>query len=111
MSKRNGRRQTAPQKRGKSLFAQPPENLYGRTSIYLCGRELEVENFRELLDYQQDRVRLRLSCGILTVLGDCLELAALEKHRIRLCGTVLKTEFFYETQTLSESSQSGGAEK
>ena len=91
------------------MFAQPPKNLYGRTSVYLCGRELEVENFRELLDYQRNRVCLRLSCGTLTVFGDDLELAALEKHRIRLCGMVLKTEFSYEARTPSD--QSGGAVK
>ena len=77
------------------LFAQPPSNLYGKTSVYLCGNEIEVENFRELLLYQEGKILFRLSRGVLTITGDRLEIRALEQHRIRLRGTVLCTEFSY----------------
>lgn len=107
MSKQKHRRQTALHPSVGSLFAQPPKDLYGKTSVYLCGRELEVENFRELLDYREDRIRIRLVHGILTIEGDRLVIAALEKHRIRLHGTVLRTEFSFEPTT--EHTQNGGA--
>lgn len=97
----SGKKQRQPQPCGGrtgpgALFAQPPAGLYGRASIYQCGGELEVENFKELLDYREGSVRIRLGRGVLTVTGDGLELAALEKHRLRLKGLVLKTEFSYD---------------
>lgn len=78
------------------MFAQPPAGLYAQTSIYQCGNEMEIENFRVLLDYEEGLVRVGLGRGVLTVTGDGLEIAALEKNRLRLRGTFLKTEFSYD---------------
>lgn len=57
---------------------------------------MEIENFKLLLDYEEGVIRVSLGRGTLTVTGDGLEIAALEKNRLRLRGTFLKTEFSYD---------------
>ncbi len=82
----------------KALFAQPPAGLYGGTTLYQCGNEMELENFKMLLDYQENKLRVRMKNGVLTIFGDRLEIAALEPRRLRIRGLVLKTEFSYEQE-------------
>ena len=91
--RKNG--QAKPANGVKHLFAQPPSNLYGKTSVYLCGGEMEIENFCELLLYQEGKIQLRLQRGLFTVEGDRLEIEVLDQKRIRLRGTILRTEFSY----------------
>ena len=57
---------------------------------------MEIENFKTLLDYEDGLIRVDLGQGTLTVTGDRLEIAALEKGRLRLRGIFIKTEFSYD---------------
>lgn len=96
LPKRSKRPRSTPRRSIKGLFAQPPAQLYSRTTIYQCGNEMEIENFKTLLDYEDGLIRVDLGHGTLTVMGDRLEIAALEKGRLRLRGIFFKTEFSYD---------------
>lgn len=96
LPKRSKRPRPVPRRTIKSLFAQPPLQFYAQTTLYQCGNEMEIENFKTLLDYEDGLVRVDLGHGTLTVTGDRLEIAALEKGRLRLRGIFFKTEFSYD---------------
>jgi sporulation protein YqfC len=85
-----------PRRDLKNLFAQPPKMLYGRASLYWCGREMEIENFQKILDYDTGYLKIGLKGGSITVTGDELSLTALEKGRALLRGRFFKIEFSYE---------------
>jgi len=57
---------------------------------------MEIEHFRKILDFDEDRVRLVLGKGSVTITGDGLTIASLEKGRILLRGQFCKVEFSYE---------------
>jgi len=80
----------------KSRFAQPPQGLYAKTSIYHCGKEMELENFKAVLEYKPGLLRVYLGRGVVTITGDQLQIVAMEKNRLWLRGIVLRTEFSYE---------------
>lgn len=79
----------------RRLFAQPPAAFYGSTSVYLCGREMEIENYRAILDYSDGRLQLNAGSGRLTVTGYDMTIVSLEAKRILLHGTFLRAEFSY----------------
>ena len=97
LAKKQCRYHPSEHKDWKRLFAQPSKTLYGKTSVYLCENDLEIENFHQIIDCGPEQIRVQLSAGVLTVTGEQLKIIALEKHRLRLRGWVLKTEFSYET--------------
>ena len=71
------------------MFRQPPGDFYGRASVYLSGRRMEIEQFRRIRSYE-------LGCGTLTVYGDDLKIETLSARRLTLRGQILRTDFSKE---------------
>ena len=95
MAKKRNKRTKRPSPVGwlRRLFRQPPRNFYGRASVYLSGRTLEIEQFRRVCSYEEGKLCLELARGTLTVYGDALSIVTLSAHRITLRGEILRTEF------------------
>ena len=36
----------------RRMFRQPPGDFYGRASVYLSGRRMEIEQFRRIRSYE-----------------------------------------------------------
>lgn len=82
--------------RPSELFVQPPAGFYRQAALYYSAGEMEIEHFCKILDFDEDRVRLVLGKGSVTITGDGLTIASLEKGRILLRGQFCKVEFSYE---------------
>ena len=75
------------------LFRQPPPGLYGQATLYLSVGRMEIQQFRSILAYDQDRLQVLLPRGLLTVYGEGLQIEVLTAHRITLRGCFLRTDF------------------
>lgn len=78
------------------LFCQPPKDFYGRTSVYLSGGRMEIEQFRRIRSYDEDKLCLELGRGILTIYGDKIKIETLSARRLVLQGQILRTDFSKE---------------
>ena len=92
MSKKQKKRLT-PWSWAKLLFRQPPAGLYRAPSIYLSGGQMEIEHFRRVVMYDENKLCLELAHGRFTVYGDQLKICTLAAHRITLRGRFLRTDF------------------
>ena len=77
----------------RGLFRQPPPGFYSRPAVYLSGDRMEIEQFRRILTYDEEKLCLEFRRGRFTVYGDELHIETLAAHRITLRGCVLRTEF------------------
>ena len=44
----------------RRMFRQPPGDFYGRASVYLSGRRMEIEQFRRIRSYEEGKLCLEL---------------------------------------------------
>ena len=63
----------------RRMFRQPPGDFYGRASVYLSGRRMEIEQFRRIRSYEDD-----------------LKIETLSAQRLTLRGQILRTDFSKE---------------
>lgn len=82
-----------PRSWAKRMLRQPPKGFYGQPSVYLCGGTMEIEHFRRIRSYDNDKLCLEFGHGTLTVYGDALKIQTLAAHRITLHGNFLRTDF------------------
>ena len=75
------------------LFRQPPAGFYRRPAIYLSGDRMEIEHFRRICTYDEEKLCLEFRQGRFTVYGDTLRIETLSAHRITLRGRFLRTDF------------------
>ena len=80
------------------MLRQPPRGFYGRPSVYLSGNTLEIEHVRRIRTYEEDKLCLEFSGGMLTVYGDGMQIETLSAHRITLRGMFLRTDFSSRTE-------------
>lgn len=92
VSKQHKRRLT-PQSWFKLLFRQPPAGMYRRPSVYMTGTQMEIEHFRRIRTYDQNKLCLELYGGTFTVYGDQMQILSLAAHRITLQGRFVRTDF------------------
>lgn len=78
------------------LFRQPPPNFYSRPAVYLSGSRMEIEHFRQILFYDENRLCLQLARGRFTVYGDGLRILVLTATRLTVQGRFLRTDFSEE---------------
>ena len=76
-----------------ALFRQPPKGFYHTPAVYLSGNRMEIEHFRAVLLYDENRLCLQMPRGRFTVYGDGLKILTLTAHRLTLYGRFLRTDF------------------
>ena len=82
----------------KDFFAEvidiPKEVVCDLPVIMLTGnKEINVENFNNLLEYTQQRIRLNTKCGILVIEGTLLQAKNMTAERICIQGNILHITF------------------
>lgn len=80
----------------RQLLMQPSISLYQNASIYMSGKELELQNFSTILDYTENYLLVDLGQSRLRIMGDGLRILALEKGRLSLQGHFLEISFSEE---------------
>lgn len=90
--KKHGDRLT-PRRWAKLLFRQPPRGLYEQPSVYTCGGQMEITNFRRIVLYNEEKLCVETKSGRFTVYGDGLKIRTLAARRITLRGKFLRTDW------------------
>ncbi len=81
----------------KLRLSQLPFCFYRKEALYWSGNAMELENFKKVVLLEKDKLCVETSRGYLTVTGDELTVAAMEKGRILLHGRFLQVSFSYFT--------------
>ena len=76
-----------------ALFRQPPQGFYHVPAIYQSGNRMEIEHFRAVLAYDENRLCLQMPRGQFTVYGDGLKILTLTADRLTLYGKFVRTDF------------------
>lgn len=62
--------------------------------ITLAGdRTLTAENYRGIISYESDSVKINTSCAVLLVTGEELSLSSISEELISVSGRIRKVEF------------------
>ena len=75
------------------LFGQPPPGVYPRRPRYQAGSQMEIEHFKTIRTYDENKLCLELYGGVFTVYGDGMQILSLTAHRITLRGRFVRTDF------------------
>lgn len=77
-----------------AAFSLPPENAGSVPKITLAGRErIRVENYSALLEYREDNVKLKISDGVIEIMGENLEIRAIGEENIVISGKIRSVRF------------------
>ena len=70
-------------------FEIPKETLLDVPIISMIGnREIVIENFISIIQYEEEIIRLKTSCGELSILGKRLEAKSMDSEQIRIKGLI-----------------------
>lgn len=70
----------------------PEEIVYDVPKITLVGEILIIENYKNLMEYTNTKLRVITSIGILKVDGSNFEIKSMSKEEILVNGTINKIE-------------------
>ena len=81
----------------KQLVGQPGTGFYRQPMLHInCHGQIEVENCKQILFYNEQMLRLDMGRWEISLYGDELELRTVSKNLLVLLGRVFKTEFTYK---------------
>jgi sporulation protein YqfC len=72
-----------------NLLALPKEITLNLPLVILTGRqELDIENYKGILEYTETKIRINTRAGLLVAEGDKLRLTQLTAENLRLRGNI-----------------------
>lgn len=72
----------------------PKEVILNLPLLSLIGKEeLTIENYKGIIEYSEDKIRLQTGAGILRIEGKNLFLQHMTSENMIVTGTILKLEF------------------
>jgi len=72
----------------------PKEVIMNLPLITLIGKEdMTIENYKGVLEYSEERIRIKTSAGIVRVEGKKLLLKQITSDNIGIVGNIVKIEF------------------
>lgn len=81
-------------RRAESLLDVSDGVLTDMPSIELCGSALcDIDNFKGLLDFSKETVRVNTSGGIVKLTGSDLEIGVVTDENVTVRGCIKKVEF------------------
>lgn len=77
-----------------TMLELPTEILLNLPLITIIGNEqLSIENYKGVIEYTEEKIRLNTSCGILKVEGKKLFLKEITAESIEVTGKIIKFEY------------------
>ena len=72
----------------------PKDLMFGAAIITVTGRnDLMVENYKGILEYHQDKIRLSLKQGQVEIAGDQLKIEYYTSEDMRITGRIDRVEY------------------
>lgn len=94
MRKKNKNRKLPTIERLTDVLEIPKETVLNIPIISLTGnRDLMVENFSNILEYSEERIRLNTKSGILAIEGKKLEARSMTNEVIKIRGYIESISF------------------
>lgn len=73
----------------------PPETMLNIPKITMVGKErVLVENYKALLDYKKDNIRLKYEGGVIDILGKNFEIRVIGEENIAISGEIASVKLF-----------------
>lgn len=77
-----------------TMFDLPKEIMLNLPLITIIGNEeLTIENYKGVIEYTEEKIRLNTSCGILKIEGKKLFLKEITSENISIIGNIIKFEY------------------
>ena len=94
MKREQGKHSTNIRSQIANLFELPREIVLNLPVISLIGNEeLSIENYKSVVEYSDEAVRISTSCGVLKVEGRKLNLKQMTSEAVTITGTLTNFEF------------------
>lgn len=75
----------------------PKEVLLGYPKItIMADKEVTIENYKGILEYENNIIRLNTTMGIVAIEGEDLDISSITDTDIALSGRVVKTELDFQ---------------
>ncbi|MDR1533288.1 MAG: sporulation protein YqfC [Clostridiales bacterium] len=77
-----------------ALFELPREIVLNLPLITITGNEeISVENYKGVIEYSEERIRINTSCGVLRIEGRKLLLKQITAEMMTISGAVTRLEY------------------
>ena len=77
-----------------NMFELPKEIVFNLPLINIIGsEEINIENYKGVIEYNLERVRINTSCGVLKIEGKKLLLKQITAENISVNGLISKLEY------------------
>lgn len=77
-----------------NMLELPKEVALNLPLISITGnQEMEIENYKGVVEYTEERIRLNTSCGILKIEGKSLFLKQITTENMLITGKITKLEY------------------
>lgn len=82
----------------KHAFFEKAEGVFGSAlsdspSITLSGTVCEIDNFKALLDFSSESIRINTSDGVVRIMGKNLEISVVTDENVSVRGKIGSLEF------------------
>ena len=76
------------------LLYLPKEVILNLPQVILTGQgEVSIENYKNIIEYTEERIRINTNSGILLIAGHSLRLKQITVEHISVVGDVVKLEY------------------
>lgn len=76
------------------LFEIPREIILNLPLVTVTGnREMSIENYKGVIEYTEEKIRINTSCGIMKIEGKNLFLKQITSEHILIIGIINKFEY------------------
>ena len=76
------------------LFSLPKEIIMNLPQIILTGNtEVSIENYKNIIEYTDSKIRINTNSGVLLLEGNTLSLKQITAEHVTITGDIAKLEF------------------
>ena len=76
------------------LLSLPKEIIFNLPQVILTGSgEVNIENYKNIIEYTETKIRINTNCGILLLLGQNMVLKQITAEYISITGDIAKLEY------------------
>jgi sporulation protein YqfC len=76
------------------LLKLPKEIILDFPLLTIVGNEeVLIENYRGLIEYTEEKIRLNSSCGVIKISGKKLEVKQITDENLKIAGIITGVEF------------------